>query len=299
MTTNRLMPVSVIVSLLMAGLVPATAAGRRVPPEGEGRVFPAVAGWTFAPPPGDSIYTSDNLWNIIDGGAELFLSYGFVDLRIGEYTDASGTDVRVELYRHNSKTNAFGIYSQERNPGYRFIPLGTQGYIEDGTMNFLCGTYYVKVSSHRAGKAGRDAMEKIGRSVAEHLRQEPGWPAQLAIFPPEKKTANAEGFIGQNFLGYRFFRAAFTAKYAGGETLFLMEFPSAAKAREAADAYLKAIGDTVEVPGGKITRVADLYNGPVLLLLRGRLLAGAYGAGATALSRTRMELLNSRIPHGE
>lgn len=290
-----------VVPLLLAaaGALAAPATAANALPAGEGRVFPAVPGWTFAPPPGDSVYTSDNLWDIIDGGAELFLSYGFLDLRIGEYADAAGRDVRVELYRHSSEANAFGIYSQERNTGYRFIPIGTQGYIEDGAMNYLLGTYYVKISSHVAGKAGRDAMEFIGRKVAAHLGGTPGWPAPLAFFPPEKKIANAEGLIGENFLGYRFFRAAYTARYDGEGTLFLMEFSSPAEARGAVDAYLKAIGGGAGAPDGKITAVNDPYNGQVLILLRGRVLAGAYGAGGTPLARTRLEQLAGRIPPGE
>lgn len=281
-----------VLLFLITGGVPSAAPGN-------GSIFPTVAGWTIAPPPGDSVYTTDNLWDIIDGAAELFLSYGFVDLHIMEYTDTTGTDVRVELYRHASRADAFGIYSQERNPGYRFIEIGTQGYLEEKVLNFLCGVYYVKISSHREGKAGIDAMALIGRRVAAHLQQEQGWPAALAFLPAAKRVTNSESYIAENFLGYRIFHSAFTARYEGGCTLFIMDLESASRACAVAEAYMKVVGRTQELTEGEITDIPDPHNGPLAMLLRGRTICGAFGAGGQALAHRYMELLKVRLPAAE
>ncbi len=285
----RLVLISVLLSLIIG-------VGGAFASAGQGSTFPALAGWRLAPPPGDSVYTPDNLWDIIDGAADLFLSYGFVDLRIGEYTDSAGTDVRVELYRHSSRQNAFGIYSQERNPGYHFIEIGTQGYVEGKVLNFLCGTYYVKMSTHRNGKTGIDAMVMIGRRVAEHLQQAPGWPADLAVLPAEKRVSNTESYIAENFLGYAVFHSAFTARYEAGCTLFLMDFESPSRARAAADAYLKAVGLLPGLPEGEITDVLDPHNGSLSMLLRGRTISGVFGPGGKALAHRYLELLQARLP---
>lgn len=273
--------------------------GGPVAAAGEGSTFPAVAGWSFASPPGDSVYTPDNLWDIIDGAAELFLSYGFVDLRIGEYTDTAGTDVRVELYRHTSGANAFGMYSQERNPGYQFMEIGTQGYVENKVLNFLCGAYYVKISSHRGGKEGKEAMVLIGRRIVEHLRQASGWPAALALLPAGQRLSNTESYIAENFLGYRIFHSAFTARYEAGWTLFIMDFGSPALARDAADAYMKAVGRPQRLPEGEITDVPDPHNGSLAMLLLGRRLSGAFGAGGTAVAHGYLKLLKAGLPAAE
>ncbi len=266
---------------------------------GNGSVFPAVAGWRIAPPPGDSVYTPDNLWDIIDGGAELFLSYGFVDLHIMEYADPAGTDVRVELYRHDSRTNAFGIYSQERNPGSHFLEIGTQGYVEDKVLNFLCGVYYVKISSHREGKEGIDAMLLIGRRVAEHLQQKPGWPGELAFLPAEQRLPNTESYVAENFLGYRIFHSAFTARYESGCTLFIMDFESPSRARAVAGAYMKTVGRPQEFPEGQITDISDPHSGSIAMLLQGRKVCGAFGAGGQVLAHHYLTLLESRLPAAE
>jgi hypothetical protein len=276
-----------------------TGAGRCFAEAENGSLFPRVAGWKIAPPPGDSVYTPDNLWDIIDGAAELFLSYGFVDLHIMEYTDSTGTDVRVELYRHSSRANAFGIYSQERNPGYHFVEIGTQGYLEDKVLNFLCGVYYIKISSHREGKAGIEAMSSIGRRLAEHLHQEPGWPAALTYLPAGNRLPNTESYIAENFLGYKVFHSAYTARYEGGCTLFIMDLESASSAHGVAAAYMNAVGRKQELTEGEITPIPDPHNGPLAMLLNGRTISGAFGAGGEALAHRYMERLKVRLPAPE
>jgi len=266
---------------------------------GEGSTFPAVPGWKSAPPPGDSVYTPENLWDIIDGAAELFLSYGFADLQIREFGDTTGTDVRVELYRHSSGANAFGIYSQERNPRSHYVEIGTQGYVEEKVLNFFAGFYYVKISSHRGGAEGRSAMELIARHVARHLHQESGWPAPLARLPEEGKLPNTECYIAENFLGYRSLHSAFTARYEGGCTLFLMEFGTPSLARGAAEAYAQSAGAPQSVKEGEITDVSDPHAGPVALLLCGRTLSGAFGAGGSPLLHRRLEQMRTRLNAAE
>jgi hypothetical protein len=285
--------VAVLLFLVLTGW--GIPAGER----GEGGAFPEVAGWHITPPPGDSIYTPDNLWDIIDVGAELFLSYGFKDLRIAEYTDTAGTDVRVELYRHSTVDNAFGIYSQERNPGYHFIRIGVQGYLEEKVLNFLCGAYYVKISSHREGSKGLEAMQLIGSRVAEHLRQKPEWPATLAQLPAEGRLANTEGYIADNFLGYRCFRSAFTARYEGGCTLFVMDFGSPAGVRGALEEYAKGAKIDVEFHEGVITGVVDPHNGHVSFIILGKTLCGAFGSGGTDVVRRYAEALRANVRRRE
>ena len=264
--------------------------------DGIGGVFPAVRGWTLSPPPGDSVYSRDNLWDIIDGAAEVFLANGFEDLRIGEYTDARGTDVRVERYRHNSRASAFGIYSQERNPGYHFIDVGTQGYIEDQVLNFLCGNYYVKISSHVRGAQGREAMMLIARAIATGLNQEKGWPQPIAFFPETGKRRNAETYVAENFLGYRALHSAFVARYDAGYRLFLIECAGAENARLMADAYIAASGN----PGnhavdGTTIEVRDPHNGTVFLRLLDDRLLGILGSPDIETANRALGLLQQEI----
>jgi len=41
------------------------------------------------------------------------------------------------------------MYAQERNPKHSFMSIGVQAYREEGILNFLTGTYYVKITTVR------------------------------------------------------------------------------------------------------------------------------------------------------
>ena len=57
-----------------------------------------------------SYYNGDALWGLIDGGADLYLEYGFDKLLLQEI-EWSGIKFRIEFYRMNDAKSAFGIYS--------------------------------------------------------------------------------------------------------------------------------------------------------------------------------------------
>ena len=72
--------------------------------------FPAngfVPGWKRSGPM--ETYAPTALYNVIDGGAELFLEMGFVDLRVQKYT-GGGVEIAVEAYRMENAAAALGIY---------------------------------------------------------------------------------------------------------------------------------------------------------------------------------------------
>jgi len=236
--------------------------------------FPTVVGWSAQTD--STVYRPRNLYDIIDGAADLFLMYGFVDLTLAEYRQINGPVVRVELYRHTSRNNAFGIYSQERSTDYRFIDLATQGYIEDGVLNFLRGVYYVKMTTHTPGKQGRDALLEIAGAVDRSLGQDNSWPAALALFPQEGKIANSETYIAESFLGYRVLHSAFVAEYSAGFKLFIIECDSAGTCRLMLDAYLALLKQN---PGNGMNsryRIIDPHNGPLDVMVKGRFLLGAF-----------------------
>ena len=118
----------------------------------------------------------------------------------------------------------------------------------------------------------------------------------LTVLPAEKRLPNTESYIAENFLGYSVFHTAFTARYEGGCTLCIMDLESASRARGVAEAYMKAVGRQQELTEGEITEIPDPHNGSVAMLLKGRTISGAFGAGGQALAHRYMELLKARLP---
>ena len=151
--------------------------------------------------------------------------------------------MKAELYRHASDVDAFGMYSQERDTGYNFIQLGVQGYLQQGVLNFLTGSYYIKLSTYQTGNNAQNAMQTIGRMLAEHLKQNNAMPKLFRVFPAEGKLTNTEQYIARNFLGYSFLNSAYVSSYKDGSLfkIFVIESATPEKANAMLAEYLKTV----------------------------------------------------------
>jgi len=226
--------------------------------------FPEIARWrqsgeiqTFVP---------KTLFEYINGAADLYLSYDFQELKVAEYQNEKKASVTVEVYRHKTPTQAFGIYSQERLANANFIDVGTEGYIEDNVLNFLTGSYYVKISSYKTGAEDREILLRFAKKVLENLGEKGSLPSVLSSFPEEGEKKNSEKFINQNFLGYSFLHSAFTADYEFSGMkfkLFVIESEEGNDCRDMVQKYLQQTGSPrKDVVEGRYT-ISDPYHGEI------------------------------------
>ena len=263
--------------------------------------FPSFRGWTIAED--ETVYNPNNLWDIIDGAADLFLEYGFVDLHIGRYQKGNDSEIRVELYRFDSEVDAFGMYSQERNPEYAFIDIGVQAYREEGVLNFLTGSYYVKIMTQVRGQEALNAMTAIAKSLDSRLKQRNTFPEILNLLPAQQKLLNSEQYIAKNFLGYAFFRQAYVARYGTGKPfrIFLIAADSTAAAESAFGEFIKTSpGGTTDTSRVERYSVRDQYNGPIEIVRRGNFIAGTVDLEDRKLANSYIDDILKRIdtvPH--
>ncbi|MDX9728505.1 MAG: hypothetical protein RBT50_04515 [Bacteroidales bacterium] len=158
------------------------------------------------------VYTPDDLWDYINGAADGYLALGFIDLNIREYKRGK-TTIKVEIYRFGDDARAFGIYSMERAPGYNFIPVGVQGYNEDGALNFYKDRYYVKIMSHSGSVKVNAAMVELAGLISSRIEGKSEFPALLGLFPAEGRLKNEETYVLESVLGHDFLRGAFRVAY--------------------------------------------------------------------------------------
>ena len=242
---------------------------------GQESLFPYIPGWKITQD--DPVYNANNLWDIIDGAADLYLEYAFVDLHIARYMSADSLEVKAELYKHASDVDAFGMYSQERDTGYNFIPLGVQGYLQQGVLNYLTGCYYIKLSTYQTGDKAQVAMQTIGKRLAEHLKQNNAMPKLFQVFPTKGKLNNTEQYVARNFLGYSFLNSAYVSSYKDSFTfkVFVIELTTPEKANAILAEYLKAVPKeaVTELAPAKY-QIRDPNNGVIGLQVFNRFVYG-------------------------
>lgn len=245
-------------------------------------LFPKVKDWSFKGKP--DVYTPDNLFEYINGAAEVFLMYDFEKLAALTYENQAKQSITVEIYRHRDKTFGFGIYAQEKPQKSAFLPIGTQGYYETGVLNFFKGKYYVKISSFDIKKGEEKILKTLAADVAANLDGQMGFPPVISCFPAKGLVKNSERYIAKHFLGHRFLHSAFTAEYqmAGKEKqIFIIEAEDQSDAEKMVKEYqtfAKNKGIEMEAVAGGLRFVDPYYksSGPMNLKQRGKYIWGMF-----------------------
>jgi hypothetical protein len=264
--------------------------------EAKGFEFPEMTGWKQS---GDiQTFVPKTLYEYIDGAADLYLSYDFQELRVAEYQNDKKASVTIDVYRHKTPTDAFGIYSQERLPDASLIDIGAQGYIEKNVLNFLSGTYYVKISSYNTGPDDEEILRTFAKKIAQNLGEKGRLPSILSSFPREGKKNNSGKFISKNFLGYSFLHGAFTADYELSGVkfrLFVIEGEGGNDCRDMIQKYLQQTGSSrKDISEGPYT-IADRYNGEIDLRWQGKYIWGILNLNDLSLRSKYMDLLEKGL----
>jgi len=264
--------------------------------DGKTFTFPEVTGWkqsgeiqTFKP---------ETLFEYINGGADLYLTYDFQELKVAEYSTEKRASVTVEVYRHKTPTLAFGIYSQERLPNANFLDIGAQGYIEPNVLNFLAGSSYVKISSANTGSNDREILMTFAKKVSENLGKKGALPSILSSFPDEGKKKSSEKFIAVKFLGYAFLHSAFIADYEVSGTkfrLFVMDPADKTECRNMIQKYMERAGRTEKsVTEGRYL-IPDPHHGEVDLYWNGRNIWGILNMNDPSLRSKYLKLFEEGL----
>jgi len=256
-------------------------------------MFPEFNGWKLNV--GEKVYVPDNLWDMINGAADAYLTYDFQKLYTAEYSNDNDKLIRVYIFEHSSPVNAFGIYSQERSTDYEFTGTGAQGFRSAESYYFITGPYYVQITGNSA--ENRDEIGQLATLINDHLKQNNQLPPELEFFPEEGKIPYSEKYIATSFLGYGFLRSAFVSSYSAEEKNFQI-FIISPEEEQQTDKILTEYLDFVKFPkenrGQAEYIIEDQYNGQVYLYKAGKYLCGIMGAGQET-SENYLNLLKEKI----
>ncbi|MFB0515893.1 MAG: DUF6599 family protein, partial [Candidatus Neomarinimicrobiota bacterium] len=100
-----------------------------------------VEGWKIGRR--DREYDHTNLYDYLNGGAELYLSYGFQGLINRTYTQPGQPEIFVDIFDMGNSRNAFGVFSHSRESIEAAYGQGSQYY--GGSLVFWKDAYFVSL----------------------------------------------------------------------------------------------------------------------------------------------------------
>jgi len=219
-------------------------------------------------------YSPETLYEYIDGAAESFIGYDFVNLVNAQYKMGE-VELTLDIYNMGAPLNAFGIYSAERSPSYTFTEIGIQGSINEYGLNFLQQKYYVKISAFGPEGQIPEALKKFSKAVSQKIGTVDVFPGELDWLPKAARIRNSEKFMKHNPLGYAFMGPMFAASYTmeGNEFLTALQIADDPQTVEKELAALKqhfeksqAQAKAIQIAGIQGFEFQSKYEGRVTVL---------------------------------
>ena len=160
---SRRVVVNALVCWLTVGVAPGSAQTR-----GDAALMPAdgFSGWKRAPE--SRVYTEADLYGYIDGGAELFLEFGFEQLTQQKYAK-NGAGFTVDAYRMRDPIAALGIYLMKCGRETRQPGLTERHTVNRHQLLFVRDRYFVIISSASGQEQLVDELAAFAGAIASRM----------------------------------------------------------------------------------------------------------------------------------
>jgi hypothetical protein len=257
--------------------------------------LPTVAGWTLS---GEiEVFNPDNLFDRVNGAAPLYIENNFRELSSHEYTRGEEY-ITVQVYRHATPQDAFGMYAAERSTDLETLSIGGESQADASSLTFFAGHLYVKMWSNNDDNS--DTLRAIAAALARAIDPRAGYPGVLALFPAEDKIPCSETYTTANFLGHDFLKGVYSALYRHENTtyrLFVINTGASSLAEQLLLRYFAFTGQPASFEAGELL-ATDRYNGDIPLLWHGAYILGIVVESGPPLpsAHALLSLLLPRLP---
>ena len=135
------------------------------------------------------IYQGTDLYTFMDGGAEIYLEYGFERLESQIY-QRGNDEITVELYRMGD--GAYGMFTFLRPAECNKIELGQAAFLTGYYLVFVKGPFLCALTARDEFPGFRDALIELAGSIASRLEGVAKPPASLSLLPAAGRVDGTE-----------------------------------------------------------------------------------------------------------
>ena len=243
-------------------------------------------------------YTSDNLFEKIDGRAPAYQGFNVQQLRCRSFSVLAAPDSFVDVYeyRFDNPVDAFGMFALERDPKGRPLDFAPDGYSGEMGYFYRQGAVYVQIITSDTKTATLALAKAIAENRAKELPADDHGLAGRRKLPADGMIADSVAFVLENAQGQADFKDVFQAKYKfdGAELPFFIMVATpedAAKAWKSFQDFCGKFGTVENLPaveGGKIFS-AQVFGKWKVVYQRAGELGGVFDAEDAAKARAFIE----------
>lgn len=232
--------------------------------------------------PDVSVFEGESLFEYINGAAEMYHKYDFVDLHAAEYERGEAL-MTADIYRFATEDVAFGMYTTLRPDEPDTVMLGVEGFAFDTNWIYVKGAYLANVYTYDA--VGMEDVRAVAEAIAGGLEGTTAKPAAFDAFPQQDRVAYSDKIYAVAFLSQDALSDVYAIDFERDDhrfTLFMSDDPGSAKL-EAWRAGVEEEHDPdvgyqhLPYDGGRYLHTSDSYRGEIIAgPIRGNLV-GAVG----------------------
>jgi hypothetical protein len=191
-------------------------------------------------------YDRESLSDLLGDQVDLYMSYGFEELAVGQYTNANGSTVQVKVYRLATDADAYGLFARHSHGDS--IDLGVDGAVATGyRLAFWQSRTFVQIVAQ--SQLDDPTLVAFGQAVSSALPEGGQRPSLVEALPTEgMQQGKARFFRDRTALGSLFgtglgdplgldaeSKGALAHYEIGGREfdLMLIAYPDAARAQTA------------------------------------------------------------------
>lgn len=230
------------------------------------------------------VFVGDSLWEYINGGAELYHLYNFVQVATADYRQ-DGIELVVDVYQFDTPENAFGLYTMLRPEMIQTIALGVDAFDSPTNLIMVKGPYVAAITAFEQGDRVSQAISTTAGLLNNLLSGTTERPSTFALFPAPNAVAATEVIYAESFMGQGFLTDVYSRKYAADVDtlqLFIADDGSGEKYlgwKEQVDAETSTKGplDDMAFDEGLSFRFTHSYYGEIVAGLKSGRLVGVVG----------------------
>jgi len=219
------------------------------------------------------MYSPANLYEVINGQADLYLKAGFVKLttqrlKLKEYPSKW---LEIYFYQMNRHLSAFAVFSGQRRLNAKMLKMTPFAYQAQNALFFVHDSFYIEIIGSDETDSLIHAMYQFAQAFVNQNPVQVEPIKELNLFPNSGLIPGSLTLFPKGAFGFDRFKDVFVASYNSKDeqvTAFMSRCPNPSEAANLSVAYLEFLkeygGEVIplssQTPNAKLIRIHGMFE---------------------------------------
>ncbi len=228
----------------------------------------AISGWQQQGK--ERAYTSDDLFEYMNGNSEGYFIYRFVGMK-GITCQSADSTIVIDISEFEDPEYAYGMFTSVRDLRLPVEQIGTSGQATPRRLVFVKDKYYVELGAN-PDKDFTSELRAYAALIEKSISGQATLPETLSWFPKENLVSAR--LVPESVLGLRLLKRGYVAQYDYGKG-FIVREPSAEAATQLMQKLRERFGQTAPAAiADEAFKATDKYLNGLCVFRKGHFVAG-------------------------